>query len=372
MDSHSTVNLADLREQVMHECAAMARYALASGKKVPAQVMADVEKIRLRGTASPADVAALVRIHDHLTTLVAPATPRAILLLGDEEHASTSKVAWLGHVGIARRMMLVATVSTLLFLAVSISDYVNDPTRTLIGAKGWEAFAIELWWVSAAAMGASFAMLMQVSDYIVKRTYDPKYEPVYWIKFLLGIMSGLILAGLVPIPEGHGPISEMGKPTLALLGGFSASAVHRIMIRLVETIESLFRPTAKDEVAQRERAAQMRATEETNNARVSLATQIVKLQQQVATGAVNGDISASLQQMLHALLPESALHDLPAPAGTVAVGNIPIVAAPEGPAADADAAPAEEGDSAPVAAADAPASTEDASAATATAQDAAG
>ena len=337
MPSHSPARTADLHEQVMHECAAMARYALASGMKLSPSLMSEVERIRTIAAPGPAEMAALVRIHTQLAVLVAPATPRALILLGDDGHDS-SRLAWLGHVGVVRRMMLVAAVSLLLFLAVNLSSAVDKPTLNILEASGLPALTLEAWWVSAAAMGASFAMLMQVSDYIVKRTYDPKHEPGYWIRFLLGIMAGMILAALIPVPR-DSTFSDLGKPTLAMLGGFSASAVYRILIRLVETVESLFRPNVKDEIAQRERAAQSRANEESSQTRVALAGQIVRLQQQLASGATSTDITGGLQQILAALVPETASDAAAPPAGTVAVGNIPIVGAPD-PASGGAASPA--------------------------------
>ncbi len=343
MASHSPSRAADLLEQVMHECAAMARFALASGMKVSPSLMSEMERIRQIASPGPAEVAALARIHSQLAVLVAPATPRALLVLGDEAHGSP-RFAWLGHVGVVRRMMLVTAISVLIFLAVNVSDLVIDPNKDLLKASGLEAVALEVWFVSAAAMGASFAMLMQVSDYIVKRTYDPKHEPGYWIRFLLGIMAGLILAALIPVPA-DSSIAALGKPTLAMLGGFSASAVYRILIKLVDTVESLFRPSPKDEIAQRERAAQVRANEESNQGKVTLAGRLVRLQQQISSGAPAGDVTGELQRILNTLVPETGAAEAEAaPAGTVAVGNIPIVGTPDAAGAGTASPTASSGD----------------------------
>ncbi|HEX6746286.1 MAG TPA: hypothetical protein VF092_03145 [Longimicrobium sp.] len=343
MASHSPLRAADLHEQVMHECAVMARFALASGMKVSPSLLGEMERIRQVASPGPAEMAALARVHSQLVVLVAPATPRALLALGDEGH-DLKRLAWLGHAGVVRRMMLVAAISVLLFLAVNVSDVVNDGTADLLKATGPTAIALEVWFVSAAAMGASFAMLMQVSDYIVKRTYDPKHEPGYWIRFLLGIMAGLILAVLVPVPK-DSAIAALGKPTLALLGGFSASAVYRILIKLVETVEALFRPSPRDEIAQRERAAQVRANEESNQGKVTLAGRLVRLQQQISSGAAAGDITGELQKILNTLVPETGAAEADAaPAGTVAVGNLPIVGAKDAAGAGTASPTASSGD----------------------------
>jgi len=335
--SHSTSQFADVREQLIHECSAMARYALASGMSVPPHVMVAIETARSTPSSQPLDMSALTRAHVQLSRLVAPATPRALLLMGDE-HA-TSRLSWLGHVGIVRRMMAAAVLSVIAFLAVSLSTVTSTQTN-LMAASGWTALGLEVLYLSAAAMGASFAMLMQVSNYIVRRTYDPKYEPTYWIKFLLGIMAGVFLVSLVPVRETNGPGLELGNATIAMLGGFSASAVFRILTRLVATVESFFRPGAKEEAAQRESAAQLRANEDLSQARLSLAGQLVRLQQQVSAGARPEELSGALQQILHGLVPEGSRPAGTAeetPAGTIALPGISIVETPA-PDVEEDAA----------------------------------
>src|SRR5215218_3441710 len=151
-------------------------------------------------------------------------------------------------------------------------------------------------------MGASFAMLMQVSGYVVKRNYDPKYEPSYWIKFFLGIMAGFILVTLVPVDGVKDKTLSLAQPTIAMLGGFSASAVFRILTRLVEAVESLFRGDAKEEISRRESDARSRATEETSQVRMGLAAQVVRLQQEVSTGADPAALTARLREILATLV----------------------------------------------------------------------
>jgi hypothetical protein len=334
MSAHSP-SKADLFEQVLHECSAMAQFALASGKSVPPALLSTIDRMSGAAKDQPRDVAALARVHDQLCKVVAPATPRALLLMGSDHAAG--KLSWIGQVGVVRRMMVVAAVSLLAFLAVSIAPQVDNPNLSLIEANGWTAVLVEVWWVSAAAMGASFAMLMQVSQYIVKRNYDPKYEPSYWIRFLLGIMAGLILAALIPIQHANGSGVELGKPTIALLGGFSASAVYSILTKLVETVESIFRSSSSEEIAQRERDARVRAGEDVSQSKIAVAGQIVQLQHQIAAGASTADLSTSLQQILNSLVPpaesQSAAAGDDAPAGTIALPGIPIVSS-DAPAAD--------------------------------------
>lgn len=326
--------LPSVREQLLHECVAMARYALASGMRVPSTLLAPLEQAP---AAAPADVAALAKVHDQLSRLVAPATPRALLLMGDE-HGNPRPLPMLGPVGLVRRMMVAAVLSMIVFIGVSLTDAVNNDV-TVQSASGLPLLAVEMFWLSAAAMGASFAMLMQVSSYVVRRNYDPKYEPTYWIKFFLGVMAGFILVSLVPINEVSGSTVNLVKPTLALLGGFSASAVHRILVRLVETVESLFRGDAKTEIGRREEVARAKGAEETQQVRVTLAAQVVRMQQEISSGADPRALTARLQEILGSLMPDSALDSssttpsAEAPAGTISLPGVNVIGDP--PAAEA-------------------------------------
>jgi len=386
MSSHSLAKTGALREQVLHECIAMTRYALASGMAVPPAIANTVENARFAPADKPMDMAPIVKAHDQLAKLVAPATPRALLIMGDE-HSENSRFAWVGSVGLVRRMMGAAVVSVLLFIALSISSATtlnpiigtNAPTTTasasaapaassntsaprVIGraptpedSQGWPLLANELFWMAAAGIGASFALLRQVNDFIVARTYDPKYEPTYWIKFLLGVMAGFILAALLPGMFGESSTNPssgsaaLAVPTLAMLGGFSASAVFRILTKMVESVENVFRDSPRDEAVQREKAAQARAGEELSATRMNVAGQLVRLQQQLATGADAAAVSQALGGILHSLVPAAAPADGATPdaaagnAGTIALPHTRIVSAPDTPSAapDASAAPAD-------------------------------
>ncbi|HET7463334.1 MAG TPA: hypothetical protein VFJ82_18930 [Longimicrobium sp.] len=361
MPTQSPPSTCELREQLLNESSAMARYALASGMTVPAAAADAIERARFADPSQPMNLAPLVKAHDQLSRLVAPATPRALIALGDDRGG---RVAWLGSVGLVRRMLAASIISVIVFVALSITKVTNTdtgPGMSFANSSGWPLLANELFWMASAGIGASFAMLMQVNGYIVKRTYDPKYEPTYWIKFILGVMAGFILVALIPIggnaqPSGTaGAASGVGGaslalPTLAMLGGFSASAVYRILAKLVESVEAVFRGSPAEEMAQRERAAQTRASEEVSQARMRVAAQIVGLQQQVSAGADPATLTQQLSSVLNSLAPtgEHAVPETPAPpvetpAATVSLPNIPIVSAPAdlAPAASVDAPAAE-------------------------------
>lgn len=308
----------------------MVRFALASGLHVPASLVQTVEGARAAPPADGSDLAALTAAHGRLAKLVAPATPRALVLFAEEGSRERGPLRLPGPVGLVRRMTLAALVSVGLFILSSLSRSVNRDSGGVLDSSGMDLLTNEVFWLASAGVGASFAMLFQVNEFIVDRSYDPKYESSYWIKFLIGVIAGFILVALVPLDTIGGAAGAAGtdpgtthalaRPTLAMLGGFSASAVYRILNRLMSTIEGLFRGDPREEAALREQSATQRAAEESASARLGVAAQLVQLRQQIAAGATPEELSRQVAEMVSGLVPpqDAAGPAAPAPAAAPA------------------------------------------------------
>jgi hypothetical protein len=337
---------ASLREHLLREAVEMIRYAFSSGKSVPTSVVDTVEQYESHPQdAPPLDPSPLVLAHSRLAKIVAPATPRAVVILADE-YASRGRFSFLGPVPLVRQLMTTAIVCVVAFLALSLTKATNsDGTPiTIFTADGTKLLVNEVFWLAAAGIGASFAMLFQVNEYIAKCNYDPKHAPTYWIKFFLGVMAGYILVTLLPIPEGGGTGLQLTQPTVAMLGGYSASAVYRILTRLVEAVEAIFRGNAKELIAEREQAAAARASEEASRSRVRLAARLVDVQRQISTGAAADEVTATIRDIVASLTPEVAeVEQLPASVPQAQPSAaVTVAATPEALVAAAGRAKAEE------------------------------
>jgi hypothetical protein len=316
-----------LRDQILRECTEMVRYALSSGTRVSAALVETVDAARAAPPAGTSDLGALAGAHERLAKLVAPATPRALVLFAEEDRKEKGMLRLPGPVRLVRRMALAALVSVTLFIGSSLSRYVSHDSGDVLDSFGRALLVNEVFWLASAGVGASFAMLFQINEFIVNRSYDPKYESSYWIKFLIGVIAGFILVALVPLDGLEGEVAAAGtartataaqalaRPTLAMLGGFSASAVYRILNRLISTVESVFRADPREEAALREQAAGARAAEDAAAARLGVASRLVELRQQIAAGAAPEDVSRLLAEMVTAMVPvEPAAAAQPAPA----------------------------------------------------------
>jgi hypothetical protein len=283
-----------LRDQMLEQCQAMARHALSSGLEVPATLLQTIEAFESappQGDSAEGDdrsAASLERLavaHQRLTSIVAPATPRAITLLM-EEAAKGGLARFFGAVPLVRQLMLAALVFLVLLVALSTSE----ATSFVPGSEGnqWSIFTssglpllIRLTFLmSAAGLGACFAALFRANRFIVNGTYDPKYAESYWIRLLLGLIAGIVLCELIPV--GDDPtLQGVGKPSLALLGGFSGHTLYRILERLVLSIESVVRGDSRDVQEAESRAAQAQANQLAAQHRVALMAKLVCIRQQL-------------------------------------------------------------------------------------------
>jgi hypothetical protein len=121
-----------------------------------------------------------------------------------------------------RPAIAAAAISTGAFVALSLTPYAGVSAVVVQGSAGVALLVNELFWLSAAAMGASFAMLLQAGG--VRATGSD--ERSYGLQFAAGVMAGFILVALFPVGELMG-FSGLSQPAAAMLGAFLASmALH--------------------------------------------------------------------------------------------------------------------------------------------------
>jgi hypothetical protein len=329
-----------LQDQLISESCSMVRHLVGKGKRAPAalvQAAAGYEAARNAG--EPIDIVPLASVHERLAKLVAPASPSTLHLL-DRTYHQPIRFGSLGPVSVVRQLVVFSIGCVLAFVVLSIVHLtLGKPAAG--GTTLWEtlfgpiahALTENIYWLAAAGVGASFAVLFQVNESIAKGTFDPDEAPAYWIKVFLGVVAGFILVAMVPTDGIDSPDARvLAKPTIALLGGFSAQAVYRILNRLVETLEDLFSGGQKEQAAVREQAVAARAQEDAVQARLVVAGKLVQLQEQIAAGA---DVRQQVQELIRSLVPsEGGAQDAPAPAPA----SPPVQpAAPEAPEVPADA-----------------------------------
>ena len=296
-----------VRLQLADECDAMARHALGSGMTVPAWVLDVVERSRPSAdgesnddvpsfqsadpyesgewdvtslvTGAPARLDELGRAHSALVRLVQPATPRGILLLTrGRQHG---RLRWLGPVRLIRQMLLVVILMLAAFVVLALSPDINKSSGDIFNDSGTELLVNQLFYLAAGGLGAAFYALFTAYQYIAAGTYDTTYESSYWIRYILGLIAGVLLPSLIPI-DSSSSSAAVTRPLLALLGGFSAAVLYRILQRLVEIVEALAEGDSKQTEQARHEAVTARALAQMGEERLSVVTELVHLRDELS------------------------------------------------------------------------------------------
>lgn len=227
MSKKSSKFTINITEHLRQECEAMAKHALESGNSLPASIVQTLDKFnRLEPNGhADEDLAQLNAAHAQLVKIVAPARPETLLLLAAENQQNLF-CRTLGPVSLIRQL----TVTAVILLA-------GFATMTILGpGKAYDM----AYYLIAAGLGGTFFGLYKANRYIVANTFDPTYAFSYWIRITLGLIAGLILATLI-FPNGAdgSGILPLTPALIALMGGFSADVLYRILARLVEVLELL-------------------------------------------------------------------------------------------------------------------------------------
>lgn len=330
--------ISSVQLQLADECDAMARHALGSGMTVPPWVLDIVARSRpsqdvdsdeepksfpsadpyesgewdvtsLAG-GPPARLDELGRAHSALARLVQPATPRGILLLTRGRQHGRFK--WLGPVRLIRQMLLVVIVMLAAFVVLALSPDINSSSGDIFNDSGTQLLVNELFYISAGGLGAAFYALFTAYQYIAAGTYDTTYESSYWIRYILGLIAGVVLPSLVPINSGNSS-AAVTRPMLALLGGFSAAVLYRILQRLVEMVEALAEGDSKQAEQARHDAVTARALAQMNEERLSFVGELIHLRDELNAGQSTERARASLEKLLGDVAPQGNAPDSPGP-----------------------------------------------------------
>ncbi len=247
-----------IKHYLLEECCAMIKHLSADGKTIPAIASALLTADKKQCSDNSLHEEEVLKIHNELSRKIAPARPKTIWLLCKESQKK-GILNFLGPVNLVKRLMLVAIISLILFIIISLSNHINNENvhDTIFEKSGMSLFIILSFYITSASLGAAFSNLFQANKHILNNTFDPKYETAYWTRFVLGIIAGFLMAVIIPTPDEFlknqetTNIEVFMRPLLAMLGGFSAALVYRILFRLVYAVESVFIGKQSDQVEQK-------------------------------------------------------------------------------------------------------------------------
>ena len=288
-----------------------------------------------------AQTEALVRAHRDLSRMIAPARPATLELLERyrdlRKPLRTARIPRQQGQGTAGtngprpgkfapgRSLLPASGSTVplvrwlvygtfVFLAIFVLLAAMPAARAASAGIGLGAGAFgqafgtlllrELFLICAAALGACLTSLYRASKEVARGTYDPEFDHTFVQRVLLGMATGLILAELLPLGhDGDSALATLGRPAIALVGGFAAGAVHSVLSRFVAAIETLFSGDQDDQEDARRELAQKRADEVLAQADRATLAKLLEIRRIASSGAPTRAIIDEIDRMIALVAP---------------------------------------------------------------------
>jgi hypothetical protein len=319
-----------LDEQILNECGAMVRYSSAAGKRIPptaaetiSKMVADRASHTQEGSQWRAsDFRNLAIAHFLLSRVVSPATPQSITVL-NQERPGNGILKLLGPIRLVRWMMVLAVLLLATFLVLLSAEDVR-PLQELTAAGApaatfWTKLWSALFLLCAAGLGAIFANLFRANASVEAGTYDPKEESSYAASIVMGMIAGVVLARV--ISANFEALDKLTEPLLALLGGFSAPAVYRLLSRIAETVETLVQGNQKDQIAAHAETVVARANADAEIERARTAAKAVRIRDVIDGVVTDPAVRRELQVLLEDLLPPDDTIRIPEPQGIPGSGN---------------------------------------------------
>jgi hypothetical protein len=272
--------------RIYEDVSEMAKFAVDDGKKLDETIMSKISPIVIKVTdlyceivkikdsddngneqdlsklyknfceALKDDTTDLINIHKHLSEVVAPATPGTIKFTKPTVNFPFTKA--INTIPFIRNLMISCVFFLLLFILNLV--IINMPPENIkcidfFGSKVSNIIQLLL----ASALGSYFYSIYTANKYFVNRTFDKKYVTFYNNRIIIGIISGFILAYLIKgnidgkeSKELRNIFEQFSPVLLALLGGFSADAVIRILNRIVAMLIALVQGETKDILQEKE------------------------------------------------------------------------------------------------------------------------
>jgi len=312
--------------KLLYNCELMYDYLSATGKKMPEWVIAGLSEINIKtvnilkdyesgkgkarqpetidfevqvkiAEAIAGDKDKLTLLFNKLTDLSAPASPCSL-----ENTIPTHKLFFRAgprFVRLIRDFWLISLSCLLGYLLLSVFM-----TKRVDPGNGLDSLILfQLQLTFSAGLGACFYALNTARKYIVARTFDNNYITHYYNRIIIGIIAGIILANIIneSFFKGNetGIIKQLTPSVIALLGGYSAEAVVKILNRLVDMLTTLVEGDARNMVETRE--MEIKNKFEAEKIKLNIAT-IIDLHNLLQTSKLDDKTKEKVQDIIDNLL----------------------------------------------------------------------
>jgi len=271
MNEQNTQSSSDLPtfDQYVDDCRIMLRFLRGSHLNYDSKAAETIIQIEEEAGPRPTSTE-VIEAHQKLLRSIEPATPKTLRhhfrYRDKEKHPRFTEPFMI-------RLMWLTLLILILFILLSLDPEVTGIV-VVAEQNGKVLFLNELYLAFAAGLGAIFSVLFKADQFVSKAAFDPSRSVSYYVRIQLGIVAGLMLSILlygqleVADESANQGRAALGQAVLAMLGGFSASAVYEIIERFVDTLRAAIRGSGK-EVARAEYARKLVAQEISNSEKVT-------------------------------------------------------------------------------------------------------
>lgn len=276
---------------LLDECFVLYRFAMERGLDIAPELSESLfciaQEIDLSPNAlSQGVMAELGQIHKSLCSTITPATPKSARYLFKQQQ-QRSRFQGLGNIPLVRQFSALTIILLGSLCAIGMQPEVNAESIELgiLHSNGFSLLLNMLFVLVCAGLGSCFSTLFRVNGYVAKGSFDPSYSTTYWSRLVLGMMSGIIIVELLPSSLfSEGSLGSFGKPTFAMLAGFSADLVYRILEKLVGAVKSVVQ--GDDESKKEYQAAKSKAEklQDAQNSKLTAAEKMLTVSQLLQSG----------------------------------------------------------------------------------------
>jgi uncharacterized integral membrane protein len=180
------------------------------------------------------NIQVIIEVHSQLSRIIRPVTFASL---------DATKPGFL-NINQTMKWMIISTSISLILLILAL--FINESfSSSNFFFKLFKYLKIIL----AACLGAGVYCLWTARRYLIERTYDPRYNPTYLMRLIVGVALGTIL-GLFgdQFLKQDPQIEKLSQTVLAIIGGFSSDAVAAFLARLAETLRAFVVGSSRDEI----------------------------------------------------------------------------------------------------------------------------
>jgi len=287
-----------MMDEKVEQIKTMLDFLLQSGTEISSDITQKIDHVLcLQDKAEEKSCKDIIDLHVLLSQLIKPAIPRGIYGRKSGFVTKVTQSPWIVWQMLGIGIFFLAGIVYLSgFGYITAENLAPDAQNT----ENVSIYLPSIYLLFAAGLGAAFYNLNRMYNYIVTNSYDPRYVSSYWIRLVLGMVAGFMIAQMIELDID----SIYGKPMLALIGGYSVEVVSWALGRFVDTLKTLIQGSQETSVELFQNKLDAGITEHKIKAKAKLSQQIMDAKAKLPVADKDTPAAKALDELLTHILNE--------------------------------------------------------------------